>query len=68
MDMRFGTWNGGSLYSIGSLKTVGRELGKCKLDLVGGQEVKWGNGGIELYSFLWRREQGSSVRDRFYRT
>jgi hypothetical protein len=56
MVMSFGTWNGGSLYSIGSLKTVGRELEKCKLDLVGVQEVKWEKGGIELYSFLWRRE------------
>jgi exonuclease III len=39
--MRFGTWNVTSLYRIGSLKTVVRELGKCKLDLVGVQEVRW---------------------------
>jgi hypothetical protein len=56
MVMSFGTWNGGSLYSIGSLKTVGRELEKCKLDLVGVQEVKWGKCGTQLYSFLWRRK------------
>jgi hypothetical protein len=36
MDMRFGTWNVRSLYRSGSLKTVARELGKYKLDLVGG--------------------------------
>jgi hypothetical protein len=33
MDMRFGTWNIRSLYMIGSLKTVARELGKYKVDL-----------------------------------
>jgi hypothetical protein len=30
--MRFGTWNVMSLYRTGALKTVARELGKCKLD------------------------------------
>jgi exonuclease III len=45
--MRFGTWNVGSLRKIGSLKTVTRELGKCKLDLVGVQEVRWEKGGTE---------------------
>jgi exonuclease III len=47
MDMQFGTWNVRSLYSIGSLKTVARELGKYKLDLVGVQEVRWEKGGTE---------------------
>jgi hypothetical protein len=37
MDMRLGTWNVRSLYRIGSLKTVARELGKYMLDLVGVQ-------------------------------
>jgi hypothetical protein len=36
---RFGTWNVRSLYRAGSVKTVARELGKYKLDLVGVQEV-----------------------------
>jgi exonuclease III len=45
--MRFGAWNIGSLYMIGSLKAVARELGKCKLDLVGVQEVRWEKGGTE---------------------
>jgi exonuclease III len=40
MDMRFGMWNVRSLYRAGSLKTVARELGKYKLDLVGVQEVR----------------------------
>jgi exonuclease III len=40
MDMTFGTWNVRSLYRSGSFKTVARELGKYKLDLVGVQEVR----------------------------
>jgi exonuclease III len=47
MDMRFGTWNVRSLYRAGSLMTVVRELSKCKLDLVGVQEVRWDRGGTE---------------------
>jgi exonuclease III len=47
MDMRFGTWNIRSLYRTGSLETVARELVKCKLDLVGVQEVRWEKGGTE---------------------
>jgi hypothetical protein len=39
--MRFGTWNVRSLCRIGSLKTVARELGKYKLELVSLQ-VRWG--------------------------
>jgi hypothetical protein len=63
--MRFGTWNVMSLYRIGSLKTVARELGKCKLDLVGVQEVRREKG-RGLYIFLWTGEWISSVRDRFF--
>jgi exonuclease III len=47
MDMRFGTWNVRSLYRSGSFKTVTRELGKYKLNLVGVQEVRWDKGGTE---------------------
>jgi hypothetical protein len=46
-DMRFRTWNVRSLYRIGSLTTVARELGEYKLDLVGVQEVRWEKGGTE---------------------
>jgi hypothetical protein len=38
------------------LKTVGRELGKYKLDLVGVQEVRWDKGGTERaeeYTFFY---------------
>jgi exonuclease III len=47
MDMTFGTWNVSSLHRTGSLKTVARELGKYKLDLLGVQEVRWEKGGTE---------------------
>ena len=44
-DMRFGTWNVRSLYRAGSLTAAGRELARCKLDLVCVQEVRLDNGG-----------------------
>jgi exonuclease III len=56
MDMRFGTWNISRLYRIGSLKTVARELGKYKVDLVALQEVRWEKGGTERaedYTFFY---------------
>jgi hypothetical protein len=43
--MRFGTWNVRNLYRAGSLTSAARELARYKLDLVGVQEVRWGNGG-----------------------
>jgi hypothetical protein len=68
--MRFGTWNVKSLYRIGSLKTVARELGKYRLDLVDVQEVRWEKGATERAEgytiFLWTGEWGSSVRDRIF--
>jgi hypothetical protein len=50
-----------SLYRIGSLTTVARELGKYKLDLMGVQEVKWEKGGTERaedYTFFYGQENG----------
>jgi hypothetical protein len=47
MYMRFGTWNISTLYRAGSLVTVSKELSKCKLDLVGVQEITWEGGGTE---------------------
>jgi exonuclease III len=61
MGMRFGTWNVRSLYRIGSLTTVVRELGKYKLDLVGVQEVRWekgGTAGAEDYTFFYGQGNG----------
>jgi hypothetical protein len=59
--MRIGTCNIRSLYMIGSLKTVARELGKYKLDLVGVQEVGWEKGGSERAedcTFLYGQGKG----------
>jgi exonuclease III len=42
MDMRFGTWNVTSIYRAGSLRAVVEEITKYKLDLVGVQEITWG--------------------------
>jgi hypothetical protein len=39
--------------------TVSRQLARCKLDLVGVQEVRWEGSGTEPageYTFLYRRE------------
>jgi hypothetical protein len=56
--MRFGLWNVRSLYRVGSLMTVSRELLRYKLDLVGVQEVRWEGGGAEPageYTFSMER-------------
>jgi exonuclease III len=60
--MRFGTWDVRSLYRIGSFKTVARELGKYRLDLVGVQEVRWEKGGTERaedYTFFYGQMNGN---------
>ncbi len=44
-EMRFGTWNVKSLYSVGLLTAANRELARYKLDLEGVQEFRWDNGG-----------------------
>jgi endonuclease/exonuclease/phosphatase family metal-dependent hydrolase len=61
MDMRFGTWNVRSFHRTGALKTIARELGKCKLDLVAVQEVRRDKGGTERaedYTFLYGEGNG----------
>ena len=40
MDMRFGTWNVRSLYRAGALGLVTSELDRCRMDLVGVQDVR----------------------------
>jgi exonuclease III len=47
MDMKFGTWNVRSMYRAGSLRVVGEQISKYKLDLLGVQEVRWDGGGTE---------------------
>jgi hypothetical protein len=57
MDMRFGTWNVRSMYRAGSLRAVGEEISKYKLDLVG-VEVRWDGGCTERageYAFFLER-------------
>jgi exonuclease III len=59
--MRFCTWNVRSLYRIGSLMTVAREMGKYKSYLVGVQEVRWEKGGTERaedYTFFYGQGNG----------
>jgi hypothetical protein len=56
MGMRVGLWNVRSLYRVGSLMTVSRELARYNIDLVGVQEVRWEGGGTELageYTFFY---------------
>jgi hypothetical protein len=62
MDIRIGLWNVRSLYRVGSLITVLRELLKYKLDLVGVQEVRWegsGTGPAGEYTFFYGKVNGS---------
>jgi hypothetical protein len=45
-----------SLYRASSVVTVSKELSKCKLDLVGVQDVRWKGEGTEPageYTFLY---------------
>jgi hypothetical protein len=56
MGMRFGTWNVRSMYRAGSLRAVGEEISKYKLDLETVREVIWVGGGTERaseYTFLY---------------
>ena len=58
-DMRFGTWNVKSLYRAGLFTAATRELARCKLDLVGVQEVRWDREGtlrIGDYNFMYGKE------------
>jgi len=55
-DLRFGTCNVRSLYRAGSFTAAARELARCKLDLVGVQEVRWDREGTVRagdYNFVY---------------
>jgi hypothetical protein len=59
MAERFGTWNVRSLYRADSLRTVGEEISKYKLDSVGvggrmGQ--RWHQTCRRIYIILWKGE------------
>jgi hypothetical protein len=56
MYVRFGTWTVRSLYKAGSLMAIVKEISKCKLDLVGVQEVRWDGSGTKptgKYTFFY---------------
>jgi hypothetical protein len=59
MDMRFGTWNVRSLYRVGSLMTVSRELSRYRLDLVGVQEDRWEGSGVAPSEFTFLYGKGN---------
>jgi hypothetical protein len=46
MDMIFGKCNIRSLHTAGYLLTVSKDLSRYRLDLLGGQEVRWKVSGI----------------------
>jgi hypothetical protein len=59
MDLRFGLLNVRSLYKVGSIITVSRELARYKSDLVGVQEVRWEGSSTEAtgeYAFFCGKE------------
>jgi hypothetical protein len=47
MEMRFGTWNVRSMHRADSLRAVGEEISKYKLDFVGVHENRWDRGCTE---------------------
>jgi hypothetical protein len=53
-DMRFDTWNIRTLYRVGSLMTVSRELTRYRLDLVGVQEFS-GTAPVGEYTFFYAK-------------
>ena len=58
-EMRFGTWNVKSLYSVGWLTAAARELARYKSDLVGVHEVRWDKAGTIRagdYNFFYGKE------------
>jgi hypothetical protein len=60
MGMIFRMWNTRSLYRVGSLITVSRELSKYKLDLVGVQEVRWeGSGTVPAGEYFFFLRKGN---------
>jgi len=54
----------------GSITTVARELARCKLDLVGIQEVSWNKGDTvragDYIFFLWRWKRKSLIRTGYF--
>ena len=60
-DMRFGTWNVTSLYRIGGVTSVAKELARYRMDIVGVQEVRLdGNGISQIGDYLLYYGEGNN--------
>jgi hypothetical protein len=67
MDIRFGTWNVGSLYRAGSLVTVSEELSKYVI--FSGVQIRWEGGGTkpaEYKFFYGKRNENYEPDTRFF--
>jgi hypothetical protein len=51
--MRFGTWIVRNLCRVGAIKSVVGDLKKCKLGLVGVQEVRWEGEGYQTATIIY---------------
>jgi hypothetical protein len=49
------------MYRAGSLREVGEEISKCKLHLVGVQEVRWDKGSTEPAGIYFSMEKGMKI-------
>jgi hypothetical protein len=54
--MRLGTWNIGSMFSVGSIMTVSRELSRYRLDLMSVQVI-WDGSGTEPAEYTFYTER-----------
>jgi hypothetical protein len=56
---QYWTWDIWSMYRAGSLMTVSREPSRCRLDLMGVQEVRWeGSGTAPVGEYTFCMERG----------
>ena len=59
--MRFGTWNVRNLYRAGALGLVTSEIDRCRMDLVGAQEIMWeGSGTLESGNYTLFYGEGNA--------
>jgi hypothetical protein len=65
MEMRFGTWNVRSMSRVDSLRVVGEEISKHKLDLVGGMEVAL-NEQVNIYLYMEKGNENHELGTGFF--